>query len=335
MRSPGCVRGGTFLAAAAGMELIRTPGPHGGHDHDDEPLAERVPLKQLFHPRVGAKRFFKELWTEINDDNITNGAASLAYFLMLSIFPGTIFLLSLLPYLPIPDLQKAIMDLLQQALPAQAATLFTDTVNAVLSERRGGLLSFGAVAAIWAASSGMHAVIDQLNVTYDVKESRSWFKVRGLAVMLILLLGVLIIGSFGLVVFGGVLQAKLAGLVGWSPVLLAVFVAFRWAVILGMLLLAFSVTYYFGPDVEQSFRFITPGAVFGTVVLIAVALGFRFYVSNFGSYEATYGSLGAVIILLFWLYLIGIVILLGSEVNALVEHYAREGKNKGEKELPR
>jgi membrane protein len=317
------------------MELIRTPGHHTGHDDDERPLAERVPLKRLFKPQVGAKRFLKDLWREINDDNVSNGAASLAYFLMLSIFPATIFLLSLLPYLPIPHLQEAIMDLLREAMPAQAATMFTDTVNSVVSERRTGLLSFGALATLWAASSGMHAVIDNLNVTYDVKETRSYFKVRGIALLMLVLFGVLIVGSLGLVVFGGVLQAKLGEILGMSSVLLGFFAALRWLIILGMLMLGFALTYYFGPNVEQSFRFITPGTVFGTVVVAAVALGFRFYVSNFGSYEATYGSIGAVIIMLFWLYLTGLVLLLGSEVNALVEHYAQEGKNKGETTLPR
>jgi len=294
----------------------------------------RVPLGQWLRPPVPWKTFFKDLYKEIDEDGITNGAAALAYFLMLSIFPATIFLLSLLPYLPIPHLDQAIMDLLRQSMPPQAADMFMETVNSVLSTRREGLLSLGALGTIWAAMSGMKAVMDQLNVTYDVLDSRPFWKTRAIALMLVGMLGVLIISAFGLIVFGGVLQDKLAGAFGMNPVLLGAFVAFRWGVILVMLLTAFSITYYFGPDVEQDFKFITPGAVLGTLILVGAALGFKVYVENFGSYEATYGSVGAVIIMLLWLYVMGNVILLGSEVNALFEHYARDGKNKGEKELP-
>lgn len=291
-------------------------------------------LRSLFRPPVPYGRFFRDLWREIQDDNLTNGAGSLAYFLMLAIFPAAIFLLSLLPYLPIRDLDRAIMDLLRQAMPAQAADLFTSTVQSVVSERRGGLLSFGFLATLWAASSGMSAVMDQLNVTYDVKDSRSFWKKRGIALLLVFLSGALVTTALGLVVFGGVLQERLAGVIGWSPALLAFFVGFRWAVILAMLLLGFGLIYYLGPDVEQRFRFVTPGSVLGAAILVAAALGLRFYVDRFGSYEATYGSLGAVIILLLWLYVTGLALLLGSEINALLEHYAEDGKAKGQKTLP-
>lgn len=294
----------------------------------------RVPLGKWLRPPVSWKTFFKDLYKEIDEDNVTNGAAALAYFLMLAIFPATIFLLSLLPYLPIPHLDQAIMDLLRQSMPPAAADMFMETVNSVLSTRREGLLSLGALGTIWAAMSGVKAVMDQLNVTYDVRDSRPFWKTRAIALMLVGMLGVLVISAFGLIVFGGVLQDKLAGAFGYNQVLLGTFVAFRWGVILAMLLTAFSITYYFGPDVEQDFKFITPGAVLGTLILIGAALGFKLYVSNFGSYEATYGSVGAVIIMLLWLYVMGNVILLGSEVNALFEHYASDGKNKGEKELP-
>lgn len=297
-------------------------------------LRTGVRLRSLFRPSVPYGRFFRDLWREIQDDNLTSGAGSLAYFLMLAIFPAAIFLLSLLPYLPIRDLDRAIMDLLRQAMPAQAADLFTSTVEGVVSERRGGLLSFGFLATLWAASSGMTAVMDQLNVTYDVKDSRSFWKRRGVALLLVFLFGALVTTALGLVVFGGVLQERLAGVIGWSPALLAAFTGFRWAVILAMLLLGFALIYYLGPDVEQRFRYVSPGSAIGAAVLVAAALGLRYYVDRFGSYEATYGSLGAVIILLLWLYVTGLVLLLGSEVNALLEHYAENGKAKGQKALP-
>jgi membrane protein len=290
-----------------------------------------VPFRRLIRPGVGVRRFVTDLYHEFREDHVSTGAAALAYFLMLSIFPAAIFLLSLLPYLPIPDLEPAIMDLLGELMPTQAAELFTTTIDRVLSERRGGLLSVGLLGTLWAASNGLNAVIQQLNVTYDVRETRPFWKTRGMSVLLVLLFGALVVTAFGLVVFGGILQREVAELIGWSGVLLKLFSAFRWTVILGFLLTAFAVVYYFGPNVEQRFRFISPGAVFGVGVVILAALGFRFYVESFGKYEATYGSLGAVIVLLLWLYVVGIVILLGSEVNSLLEHYAQVGKRKGER----
>ena len=286
-------------------------------------------------PGVSFKQFAKELKSEIKDDNVTNGAAALAYYLMLAMFPALIFILSLLPYLPIDNLDQAIMDLLHQAMPASAADLFEENISGVVNQRSGGLLSFGLLATLWAASTGIYAVMQQLNITYDVKEGRSFFKARGLALLLTLGFGLMIITAFALIVLGGVLQGWLAGQLGWSTPLTVAFSALRWVIILALLLLAFSVIYYYGPDVEQRFRFVSPGSVIGVALLALGALGFRFYVSNFGNYNATYGSLGAVIILLLWLFIVGLVLLFGSEINALVEHHKGEGKRKGEKREPR
>lgn len=276
-------------------------------------------------------QFIHDLRNEIEQDNVSNGAAALAYFLMLAIFPAGIVLLTLLPYLPIPDLDRAILNLLTQVLPAEAATAFTGVVQEVTSQRRGGLLSFGLLTTLWAASNGLYAIMQQLNVTYDVREGRPFWKVRGTALLLMVLFFALLVGGFGLIVFGGQLQSWAGALLGSSGPLLVLFAVIRWLIVAVLLLLGFAVTFYFGPDVEQRFRFVSPGAVLGVIALVLASLGFRFYVSNFGAYAATYGSLGAAIVLLLWLYIAGIVLLLGSEVNALVEHYAAAGKEKGEK----
>ena len=283
---------------------------------------------------VSWKQIGKDLVNEISEDNVFNGAAALAYYLMLSIFPAAIFLLTLLPYLPVPHLEQAIMDLLNQALPGEAANLFTGVVKDVTSQQRGGLLSFGLLFTIWSASNGLYAIMQQLNITYGVKEERPFWKVRGTALMLMLLFFLLIIGAFALVIFGGMMEDYLASVLGWNQILITFFVVFRWIVILLLLLLGFALIYYYGPDVEQDFKFITPGSVFGVVVLLLASLAFRLYVSNFSNYSATYGSLGAVIILLLWLYIAGLVMLVGSEINALAEHYHPTRKSKGEKREP-
>jgi len=293
-----------------------------------------VALWSKFVSDMTQKKFVTDLYSEIEDDNVFNGAAALAYYWMLAIFPLTIFLLSLLPFLPIPNLKDAIMDLLGQALPREAATLFTDVVSEVTSNTSGGLLSFGLLFTLWSASSGLYAIMQQLNITYDVKEGRSFWRVRGVALLLTVMFLVMIVGAFALVVFGGVVQDWLASFMGQSSLLLGFFAALRWIIIIGLILMGFAIIYYFGPDVEQKFQFITPGSIIGSALLIAASVGFSFYVSNFSDYTATYGSIGAVIILLLWLYLAGLVILLGSEVNALLEHYNPAGKNKGEKTEP-
>ncbi|MEW6056602.1 MAG: YihY/virulence factor BrkB family protein [Bdellovibrionota bacterium] len=280
------------------------------------------------------KRFAKDLRSEVQEDNVSNGAAALAYYLMLSIFPAMIALISLLPFLPIPNLENAILDILNEALPGQAAQMFTQTINEVVSEKREGLLSLGLLLAIWAASNGMFAIMQQLNITYDVVEGRPFWKTRGTALLLTLFFGVLVIGAFSLVVAGGYLQSFLSNSWDWGTPLLVGFAIIRWTIITAALLLAFAVTYYYGPDVEQKFRFITPGSILGVALLIAASLAFKFYVDNFGKYNATYGSLGAMIALMLWLNITGLVILLGSEINALIEHYSSEGKDKGEKREP-
>ena len=128
--------------------------------------------------------FARDLWREIQDDHVLDGAAVLAYFFLLAVFPAAIFVLSLLPSLSIPHLQQAILDLLHQVLPEQSANLFEGTVRYVASEGREGLLTFGLIFALWSASTGIYAIMEQLNVVYDVKERRPFWKARGTAILL-------------------------------------------------------------------------------------------------------------------------------------------------------
>ena len=130
---------------------------------------------------------------------------------------------------------------------------------------------------------------------------------------------------------GGIIQDWIGNRFGFTSPLLTFFAVFRWVVIVLALLLGFAIIYRYGPNIEQKFAFITPGSVFGVNLLIVASLGFSFYTSNFADYNATFGSIGAVIILMLWLYIVGLVILLGSEINVLLEHYSSEGKRKGEK----
>ncbi len=282
-------------------------------------------------PAVPMKQFARELWAETQEDDIFNGAAVLGFYLTLAIFPAMVFLMAVIPYLPIPNVDQAIMDALRQALPASAADMFAGVVDEITREQRGGLLSLGLLGALWATSSGMYAVMQQLNISYDVKETRGFLKARAVALGLSLLFVLLILGAFSLIVGGGLLQDWLGQRLGLSDALLTFFVVFRWIVIVAALTLAFALIYYLAPDVKQDFAFITPGAVIGVVTLLAASVAFAWYAQNLGDYDASYGSIGAVIVLMLWLYIAGLAILFGSEVNALIEHHSPQGKDKGEK----
>lgn len=281
---------------------------------------------------VPLKQFLRDLNQEISDDNVFNGAAALGFYLTLAMFPAIILLMTIIPYLPIDRVDEAIMDLLGQALPGEAYEMLEGVVTEVTDNRRGGLLSFSLLGTLWAASTGMYAVMQQLNITYDVKEARSFFRARATAVVLSIVFGLLVLGALSLVVLGGVIQDWMGARFGFSDALLMFFAGFRWLVIVLALLLGFAMIYQYAPNVQQKFKFITVGSVLGVVLLIIASIGFALYTSNFGDYGATYGSLGAMIILMLWLNVAGLVILLGSEVNALLEHYSSQGKRKGERQ---
>ncbi len=289
---------------------------------------EGVSLKGVYEHSW--KQFFNDLKSEIDNDNVFNGAAALAYYFMLAIFPAMLFMLSLIPYLPIPNLDKEIMGMLRDVLPGDAAGMFTKTIDEVVHREKQGLLSIGAFLTLWAASSGLYAIMQQLNITYKVKEARPFWKVRGTAVLLTIGFGAMIVIAFGSILLGDQVYNWLRDSAGLSGPLLALFSMTRVLVILTSLALAFSFTYYFGPDVKQKFLFVTPGSLIGMILFALASLAFKGYVENFGNYDATYGSIGAIIVLMLWLNILGLVILLGSEVNALVEHYSPAGKDKGE-----
>jgi membrane protein len=286
---------------------------------------------------AGRWKFVRELVAELVDSRLENGAAALAFYSVLALFPAAIFGLSLLPYLPVPDLQQAIFDLLGELMPREASVLFNDTVKRIMSERHGGLLSFGLLFAIWSSTSGVLATMEQLDVVHRVKRPRSALRARGIAFLLLLPLSALIVVTFGLVIFGDALQNWLIERVlGSSGVLSACFFCFRWLVIVFALLSAIAFLYRLGPTEGRHFRLFSPGAIFATLGLMLASFGFKFYVGRFGSYDAIYGSLGAVIVLLLWLFAAGWVFLLGAEIDQfLSERQARPDAERAQEETPR
>ncbi|MEO5699315.1 MAG: YihY/virulence factor BrkB family protein [Casimicrobiaceae bacterium] len=283
---------------------------------------------------VPFKDFLKQVYAEARRDDVFNGAAALGFYLTLAIFPAMIALMAVIPYLPIPHLDQAIMELLRQALPQRAADLFQGVVEEVTSERRGGLVSFGLVAALWSASTGMYAVMQQLNIAFNVDERRRFLKARATALGLTFLFGVLVLGAFSLVVTGGFIQDWIGNRFGFSEILLGFFVVFRWVIIVLALLLGLALIYYFAPNREHDFQFISAGNVTSTVLLIVASFGFSIYTSNFGNYSAVYGSIGAVIVLMLWLFITGLLIMVGAEINVVLERKDPDARDSTVKQKP-
>ncbi len=273
----------------------------------------------------------KRVYSKVLADNCLGQAAQLAYYFLFALFPFLLFLTTLLAYIPVPQLLDQIMHLLARALPGEALSLVQDHIHTLVNQQRSGLLSFGIIAAIWTASSAILAVTEGLNRAYSVEESRSWWKVRGLAMVLVVGLSLFMIVATVLLIFGPQLGSLIANKVGLGDIFAITWNIARWPVSIVFLMFGLALLYYFAPNVKQSWRWITPGSVVAVIGWIITSLGFSYYVTNFASYNATYGSIGTVIVLLTWLYLTGIFILIGGEVNAAFDYVSGEGKAGQEK----
>jgi membrane protein len=285
---------------------------------------------------LGAKELVRRVIAEIQDDDCLSRAAQLAYYyvFLFALFPFFLFLTTLLGYLPIPNLLDRLLGMLGQMLPGEALQLVQDNIRQLVTDQRGGLLSFGILAALWTSSSALTAIIDSLNRAYDVDEGRPFWKVRLIAMGLTVGLSAFIVGALVLLTFGPQIGGWVADLVGLGRAFELTWNILRWPVIVGFMILAMAFLYYLAPDVEQQWQWITPGSACAVIGWLLASLGFAFYVNHFGSYNATYGSIGAVIVLLTWMYVTGLFILIGGEINAEIEHAAQDGKAPGEKQLP-
>ena len=276
-------------------------------------------------PRQLAKR----VWDEIDHDNLLGRASELAYNFLLALFPLLLFLISLFGLFASKSLQMQanLLFYFAELLPPAAADLVSKTLEEIVKTSSGGKLTFGIVLALWAGSGGMTTLISALNAAYHVRETRSWIRVHLIAIGLTLAISLLVIVALLIVLVGGHL-AQLVGSelhTGWVFVL--VWKILQWPAALAFISLAFALIYYFAPDVEeQHWYWITPGSVVGTVLWLLASFALRAYLHFFNSYSRSYGSLGAVIILLLWFYVTGFTFLIGGEINAQIEHAsARRG----------
>jgi membrane protein len=281
----------------------------------------------------------KRVWHEIQEDEVFGRAAELSYYFLLALIPFLIFLTSIIGIVlgSGTGTRHALFDYLGRVMPPSAFQLIDSTMWEISSASSGGKLSFGILATLWAASNGLGAITTSLNTAYDLKETRPWWKQRLTAISLTIVLSILIISALLLVVAGGRIAEWLASVYGFGPVFPLAWKIIQWPVVLGCIIMAFALIYYFAPDLrEQSWKWLTPGAAIGVALWLLVSIAFRVYLHFFNSYSATYGSLGAVIILMLWLYFTGAAVLVGGEINSEIENAAAkqgepEAKEKGEK----
>jgi membrane protein len=266
----------------------------------------------------------RRVWHEIGKDEVTDRAAALAYYFLFALFPALLFFAALLGMLPLQGLMERLIAYAEQAMPGDAASIVRRTLSEIEAGARGGLLSFGALAALWAGSNGMASVMTTLNVAYDVQDDRSWWKRRLVSILLTSGFALFILSSLILVVFGPRLGEAAANRLGLGAVFTIAFKLLNLPVVIFLVLLGIALVYYFAPAAKQHWRWVTPGSVVALVLWLAMSFGLRFYVSNFADYGATYGSIGGVILLMLWLYLTGVALLIGAEINAEIEHAAAE-----------
>jgi membrane protein len=256
------------------------------------------------------------------DDEITDRAAALSFYLLSALFPTLLFLTALFALMPIDDLMDRLNAYLARVLPEEAAAATQKTLAEITGGARGGLLSIGVLLALWSGSSGMTAVITALNIAFDVKEPRPWWKRRLVAVALTVGFGLFIASALVLMVFGPKVGAAIAGWFGLGSVFTTVWHVVSVPLVILLALVTIQLVYYLAPGGRQEWQWLTPGAVVALVLWLGASFGLRVYVSNFADYSVTYGSIGGVILLMLWLYLTAIAILLGAEVNAAIEHAA-------------
>lgn len=274
----------------------------------------------------------RKVFASFADHNGTSQAAAISYYFLFSLFPFLLFLVTLAAFLPLAGTVDTLVGMLQAVMPASALALVREHLTSLVTNKHGLLLAVAIAGAVWSASSGVIQLMIALNAAYGVNESRAWVK-RQLMAMGLVVAGTLamLVAASAMILGGDVGQWLVAHVWGGSHAA-TVFAWLRWPIALAMLMSLLAVLYYLLPDVKQEFRFITPGSIVASFLWVLSSFGFSLYVGRFDSYNKTYGSIGGVIVLITFLFLTGVVFVLGGEINAVVEHEHVDGKEPGEKE---
>jgi membrane protein len=260
------------------------------------------------------KQLVLRSWQQSREDDVFGSAATLAYYFLLALFPLLIFLTSAIGFLP--GVQDSLLKGLAKVAPADALKLVRETMQDVVSHRSGGLLSLGLIASLWSASSGIASLMDALNKAYGVRETRPFWRRRLKAIALTLATALLVIGGSLLIMIGHRLGGWLEFALDISAALALISSILGYLTGFAFLLMGIATIYYFGPDIKRGQRRVNPGALFAAAGIVIGSLLFSFYVRVGPAASATYGSLGAVVTLMLWLYLVGLMLLIGGEINS-------------------
>ena len=281
----------------------------------------------------------RNVFREISANNSLGRASELAFDFLFALFPLVLFMLTLIGLFASrsSELQNAFLSYFADFLPAMAFQLLNKTTAELAANASGGKLTFGLVLALWFASGGVSSMISALNLAYHVREVRSWFAVRAIALGLTLSISILILSALFLVLVSGHFVNWLGTLLRLEPVIVTLWKALQWPAAILFVILSYSMIYYCGPNLkERRWHWITPGSVFGAFLWLIASVGFRAYLHFFNTYSTTYGSLGAVMILLVCLYVTGFAFLIGGEINAEIgraDTRAYQGQDPGKRSL--
>lgn len=272
----------------------------------------------------------RRTWRESIDDDVAGLAAQLSYYFFLALFPALLFVLALASFFPLTDVTDEVGKALGPFVSPQVLTLIQDQMRRLANQADGGLLTFGVAGALWSSSAAIVSIVGALNRAYDIEEGRPWWKVRLTAIGLTLGVAVFVIVSFALLLGGPALAQKLGEITGLGAPVEWAWLVLQWPVVFGLIAFGIGLIYYFAPDADQDWAWITPGAILATILWILTSLLFKMYVSNFTDY-GSYGPVGAVIVLMLWFYVSGLALLAGAELNSEIEHASPYGKAPGQK----
>ncbi|PKH10942.1 MULTISPECIES: YihY/virulence factor BrkB family protein [Planomicrobium] len=266
-----------------------------------------------------AKSYGKEFGAKFKEDNATILAAAQAYYYLLAIVPLLILLLAILPYLQIEP--QRVMDFMGTILPGEVASTFEEQIVSVVTTPSGGLLTFGILGTLWSASNAVSAFIKATNEAYDVEETRSFFAQKGIAILLTLFMLVAVIIALVLPIFGGAIIDMISSFMNLPSQTEIIFQVLRWVISIAVMSIVLAIMYKIAPNKHFPFKEVIIGALIATILWQLVSLAFSFYVANFGSYSATYGSLGGLIVLILWFFLTGLILVIGAEINAIIHRH--------------
>ncbi len=285
--------------------------------------------------RLGLVQFFKLTFKEVKEDHALAYAGNLTYKALSAIFPFFTFLLSLLGLFNATELVRTVLDRLSGVLPELATEFVERQIIPITESQADSAFTLAAIVsivlALWGITGAFRSVMQAMNVMYEVEEDRPFWKKYAISVFISLTVVTLMLTALAVVVFGQSIGGGLAATVGLGSVYQTVWSIVQWPIVACIVLFAFALIYYFAPDVEQKWRWISPGSVLAFVFWLLFSLLFSLYLDTYGSYDKTYGALVGVIVLVFYIHYSAVIMLVGAEVNQVIEWHIPGGKSEGEK----